>query len=56
MARATDFLKRHFNMPTSKAASMTYTGGVLNSIIRSTKARIKIEKEKDNAAEPQDLN
>ena len=52
MVRATDFLKRHFIMPQSKASTLSYRSGVLRSIIRKTEVdRIKNEKEIVNAAE-----
>ena len=55
MVRATDFLKRHFDMPLSKASTMSYKAGVLRSIIRKNDTnRIKNEKEIVNAAEQPD--
>lgn len=51
MVRATDFLKRHFEVPVAKVSKMTYTSGVLKSKALKTK-RILHEKEiKTNESE-----
>ena len=52
MVRSTDFLERHFRVPFTRATSMTYTTGVLQSITRKTDTpRVQTKKEKLNDAE-----
>ena len=52
MVRATDFLKRHFEVPYARATKMTYTSGALQSITRKTnQPRVQTKKEKLNDAE-----